>query len=569
MSYRFVMQLLIIPLFLSLGKLLINYHNVQFMTTENMIYLLGKPSVWIFILFSLAVLSFLLMFELASSIVLSEYEDIENYLIPFCLDKLRWTMIPKNIIYLPILLLVILGFQFGMNTMITDQLFIPPFIFDTIVKTPSYFTIYIIVIVLAFIIAFHLVFIFHYLFIGQNNFKEAIKNSYSMLVGNRMNFILSAIKIGIKLTLLSAAFYFSLLFLVSFILYLLPPFFNLNGVSLSILFVVNRILVFLVITGVSSVNVLFLTKKYHEYGGLVVDAKNILDTEESQTPKILLFSFMALTLLIQAFGAYQTTMTFEQAGYLEQKTYITSHRANSSVAPENTIAAIKAAKDEKADAAEIDVQLTRDGHVVVIHDYNLRRLAKDPRNVVDLTLVQIKKLEVGSWFSKEFTGEKIPTLEEVIDEAGNEIKLNIELKPSNDEAELAKAVIELLNEKNYNERVIISSLNKQALKEVKNIEETIDVGYIVPVAIERFEFDEEIDFYSLEMSFLSKDLVEKIKNQGKEVHVWTVNSEEDLKKMQGLQVDNVITDYPLLAKKVLTSNVLEKGILEILSILEL
>lgn len=564
-----MMQLLIIPLFLSLGKLLINYHSVQFMTTENMIYLLGKPSVWIFIVFSLAVLSFLLMFELASSIVLSEYDAIENYLIPFCLDKLKWTMIPKNIIYLPLLLLVILGFQFGMNTMITDQLFIPPFIFDTIIKTPSYFVIYIIVIVLAFIIAFHLVFIFHYLFIGQNNFKEAIKNSYSMVVGNRMNFIISAIKIGIKLSLLSAAFYFSLLSLASFILYLLPPFFNLNGVSLSILFIVNRILVFLVITGVSSVNVLFLTKKYQEYGGLVVDANNILDTEESQTPKNILFSFMAFTLLIQAFGAYQTTMTFEQAGYLDHKTYITSHRGNSSVAPENTIAAIKAAKDEKADAAEIDVQLTRDNRVVVIHDYNLRRLANDPRNVVDLTLEQVKKLEVGSWFSKEFTGEKIPTLEEVIDEAGNEIKLNIELKPSNDEEELAKAVIELLDEKSYNERVIISSLNKKALKEVKNIDETLDVGFIVPLAIGQFEFDEEIDFYSLEMSFLSKDLVEKIKNQGKEVHVWTVNSEEDLEKMQGLQVDNVITDDPLLAKKVLTTNVLEKGILEILSIIDL
>ena len=107
------------------------------------------------------------------------------------------------------------------------------------------------------------------------------------------------------------------------------------------------------------------------------------------------------------------------------------------------------------------------------------------------------------------------------------------------------------------------------MKEVKNIDETLDVGYIVPVAIGQFEFDEEIDFYSLEMSFLSKNLVEKIRNQGKEVHVWTVNSEEDLKKMQGLQVDNVITDNPLLAKKVLTTNVLEKGILEILSIIDL
>lgn len=97
----------------------------------------------------------------------------------------------------------------------------------------------------------------------------------------------------------------------------------------------------------------------------------------------------------------------------------------------------------------------------------------------------------------------------------------------------------------------------------------MEVGYIIPLALGQFNFEEDIDFYSLEMSFVNKNLVEKLKNQDKEIHVWTVNSENDLKKMQRLQVYNIITDNPVLAKKVLSTNLLEKGILEILTFLGL
>lgn len=278
---------------------------------------------------------------------------------------------------------------------------------------------------------------------------------------------------------------------------------------------------------------------------------------------------IVLTLSIQGFGAYKTSLTFSRPDFLEHKTYITSHRGNSSVAPENTVSAIRAAKKERADAAEIDVQLTLDGQVVVIHDFNLSRLAGDSRRVVDLKLQELKELEVGSWFSEEFRGEKIPTLGEVIEESGNEILLNIELKPSNDEEKLARAVVDILENYDYFDHVIISSLNKDALLAVKSLKPSVDVGYIIPLALGNFDFNENIDFYSLEMSFVTKNLVEKLKNQDKEVHVWTVNSEEDLKKMQRLQVDNIITDNPVLAKKVLSTNLLEQGILEILSLLDL
>lgn len=100
------------------------------------------------------------------------------------------------------------------------------------------------------------------------------------------------------------------------------------------------------------------------------------------------------------------------------------------------------------------------------------------------------------------------------------------------------------------------------------LDQKLEVGYIVPITLGKFEFEESIDFYSVEMSFLTESLVEKIKNQGKEVHAWTVNSEEDLKRMQRLQVNNIITDNPLLAKQVLATNLFERGILEVLALLE-
>lgn len=568
-SYRFVMQLLVIPFLFYFGKLLMNYHQVQFMTTDKMLYLLGKPSVWLFVIIGLSILLFLLSFELSSVILLAEYEQVENSLFPLSLNQLKWTLKPRNLIYLPLLLVVIIGFHFGMNSIITDQFFIPEFIYDTIIKTPSYLMVYTIVSVLAFIIAFHLVFFFHNLFIAQNSIKEASLNSISMVSGNRINFLISAIKMGIKISLAAMVFHFSILFLAIALVYVLPPFFELNSVSLAVLFVINKILILLVMSGMSALNVLFITRKYHEYGGKSGENEAFLEARKSNKPKIILVLLMMSSFVFQGYGAYRTTMTFNQTDYLAHKTYVTSHRGNSAVAPENTLAAIRAAIEERADAAEIDVQLTKDGHVVVIHDYSLSRLANDPRRVGELTLEELKELEVGSWFSPAFAGEKIPTLEEVIEEAGSTLKLNIELKPSKDEAELAKAVINILDMMDFNEQVVISSLNKQALKEVKKRNDNLAVGYIVPVALGRFEYEEEIDFYSLEMSFLTKDLVEKIKNQGKEVHAWTVNSEQDLKRMQKLEVDNIITDHPVLANQVLATNIWERGILEILSFLEI
>ena len=565
MAYRFIMQLLITPAILFVGKKVMNFYNIQFMSVDSVKFLLTKPLVWIFILFSLVMLMFLLVFELSSTIVLSQYEDVEASLIPTTFNKIKWSLRLRNLYFLPLIMVVILGFHFSSTTIITDKFFIPEFIMDTINKTPAYLIIYTIVIVLAFIIAFHLVFLFHNLFIGEYEFKDSIKHSVSNIRKNRLDFIYSALKLSIKVSIVFLLTYVTSLFLLSIIIYLVYPVLSFNAVSLTVLFIFNKIIVFALINSVTAVNVMFLTKKYNEYGGMVKKVNVEKISKYSFYPKRVLLALMVFTLIFQGVSAYQMSATFDNPEFLEHKTYITSHRGNSSQAPENTIASIKAAKRERADAAEIDVQLSKDNEVVVIHDFNLSRLANDKRRVIDLTLKQLKQLDVGSWFSKEFKNERIPTLDEVIKESKNEIKLNIELKPTNDEKELAQAVIKVIEENDFVEQSVISSLNKEAIKIVIEIKPEIDVGYILPIALGQFEFEEKIDFYSLEMSFVTTNLVEKLKNQDKEVHVWTVNSEKDLKKMQRLQVDNVITDDPILAKKVMSTNILEKGILEVLT----
>lgn len=334
--YRFIMQLLITPILLYFGKVLLKYHHVQFMSSETMMHLLTKLSVLIFIIVGLGMMMFLLMLELSSTIVLSEYEDATETLLPYTMKKLSWTLKPKNLVFLPVLMVVMLGFHFGLSSVITESFFIPEFIMDTIIKTSMYMTLYTAVTAVAFVIAFHLVFMFHNLFIAEKTMKRSIVDNIIMVNSNRINFLMDAIKLGIEVSVVSAIVYLVTIFSIAGILYLLPPFLSLGSVSISILFMINKGSLLVLISSISAVNVVFITKKYREYGGMIIEhhsIENINIHKVFTSPKYALTLLMLVTLIIQGFGAYKTTQTFDSPDFLDHKIYITSHRGNSSVAP--------------------------------------------------------------------------------------------------------------------------------------------------------------------------------------------------------------------------------------------
>ena len=233
---------------------------------------------------------------------------------------------------------------------------------------------------------------------------------------------------------------------------------------------------------------------------------------------------------------------------------ITSHRGASRQAPENTLPAIAAAIENMADYAEIDVQETLDGRLVLMHDLSLMRTAGVDLYVSDLTYRQLMRYDVGSWFSDDFTNTKIPTLEEVLQLADGKIGFNIELKRTKSGGDLAEKVVELIQQYGMVDKVVITSSDYKYLREIKKLDHTFTTGYILTSLMGGGYNDKNIDFYSVKYSYVSSTVVDKIHSSGKGIHVWTVNNKTAIDRMKRYGVDSIITDSPALAREVLYDN---------------
>jgi len=235
---------------------------------------------------------------------------------------------------------------------------------------------------------------------------------------------------------------------------------------------------------------------------------------------------------------------------LHENVAITAHRGASAVAPENSMAAFRAAMEAGATYAELDVQRTRDGAVVVVHDGDLLRLAGDPRKVGAMTAAEIGALDIGARHRPPFPGEHPPTLEQVIDLVRGRMKLNVELKYNVPDPGLAAAVVEVLRRADFLDEAVITSLDYASLGQVRRLEPVLPTGHIVTASVGNV-LKSEADFLSLNSAKASARLVRQAQRAGKQVHVWTVNDPEAMLRMIERGVDNIITDDPALLARVM------------------
>ena len=222
---------------------------------------------------------------------------------------------------------------------------------------------------------------------------------------------------------------------------------------------------------------------------------------------------------------------------------ITGHRGSKVRAPENTLSALRQAIAEGADYAEIDVQTTADGVVVLLHDADLSRVASVNRRLRDMNYHELKDIDVGSWFASEFSSEHIPTLQEAIDLARGRIRLNIELKFTWPDPALTQKVANIIRQNEFTADCVVSSLNFQAVTEMKQEFPELITGFIVfTVAGDLSRM--EADFLSISAAKATARLVRQLHRNGRAVHVWTVNDFNNVISMVERGVDNIITDYP-------------------------
>jgi glycerophosphoryl diester phosphodiesterase len=255
-----------------------------------------------------------------------------------------------------------------------------------------------------------------------------------------------------------------------------------------------------------------------------------------------------------------TVMAVVAAGRLdvEDRVEITAHRGSSAAAPENTLSAIRQAIQDSAQWAEIDVRQTADGEVVVFHDEDFMRFARDERKIWDLSFDDVRTFDVGGWFAPEFEGERVPTLGEAIAVARGRIRLNIELKFQRAERSLAERVVDILHGREFVDQALVTSLSLRGLAHVREIDPSIRIGAILYRTLGR-PARMDADALAVHTRLATRNVIVAAQRTGKRVHVWTVNDEGRMSRYIDLGVNNILTDHPtvladLLAERALLSD---------------
>lgn len=236
-------------------------------------------------------------------------------------------------------------------------------------------------------------------------------------------------------------------------------------------------------------------------------------------------------------------------------TKIFAHRGASGYAPENTLPAFELAQKQGSDGVELDVQLTRDGEVVVIHDEKIDRTSTGTGYVRDYTLEELRKFSFHNNM-EQYKGVSIPTLKEVLDliKPGS-MDINIELKtgifcyPG-----LEEKTMKIVKEAGMEERVIYSSFNHFSIQEIRKINDKAETAYLfsdVYMDMEKYAADTGVNGLHPSVTHMYMyDLMDRYISSGLKVRIWTVNNENDMRRFIEAGAEAVITNYPDIAAAV-------------------
>lgn len=229
---------------------------------------------------------------------------------------------------------------------------------------------------------------------------------------------------------------------------------------------------------------------------------------------------------------------------------IIAHRGAMREAPENTLPAFARALEMGADGIELDVHLSRDGRLVVIHDFDLDRTTNGHGPVSSLTSADLARLDAGSHFDPGFASVGVPTLDDVVDLIGDRCQVTVEVKSLAEDGGPAPGVLaRLVRDRRLFDQVIVSSSNLMTLVRLRQLDPGIARGvvYAAPCTPEQqAELLSSIRPQALhpQSACVTDETVAWARTEGLAVTVWTVNDISEARRLQGIGVDAIITDVP-------------------------
>ena len=253
----------------------------------------------------------------------------------------------------------------------------------------------------------------------------------------------------------------------------------------------------------------------------------------------------ALALIFSLTAGIAIRLTMNKLSVTDH-TMVIAHRGASADAPENSLAAIELAINEGADWVEIDVQETREGEVVVIHDSDLKKIGGSVLKVFDASLFELQSVDIGSWVDVSFSDQRVPTLQQVLALCKDRINILIELKYYGQEKHLEELVATLVEAVDMQDQIAVMSLSYPGIQKMKSIRPDWMVGLLSSVAIGDIT-QLNADFFAINASFAKRRFIQHAHSRDQKVLVWTINDPISMSAMMSKGVDGIITDKPALA----------------------
>jgi glycerophosphoryl diester phosphodiesterase len=568
--YKFALLAIWKPILSIIMKLALRAQGLYYLSDETIGIFIKAPATWIFLLLIVLWAAFFTLFDICCIItcIHASYRKQKMPLIALMRKGLKTALrvvYQRNVVMILYLLIIIPMTHAVVISGYVMEFNVPEFILEYIFSHIWLTILYVGFWIYIGLRSFHWIYSLHYFTLEKCNFKEARKRSWNLIKGHYWKdmivvLVWNGALIGI---------YYGIIMFGSWLVSVINGAFaskdlfsslTLSGVSLlldvtgALFYCFGLPLFFLCVSLMFYYYKVDINERISPAFSDLDDAFRVSHTAWAK--KLYIHRKRVIAICVVGVIAINFGYTFaDKKGIvdmgLKQDIEVTAHRGYSAMYPENTIPAFKGAIEIGADWIELDVQETADGEVVVMHDSNLKRTTGVDKEIWEVTYDEIKDLDNGSWFDKKYQEVRIPTLEEVLDVTKGKIRLNIEIKPTGHEQNLENRVVEILEEYHAEDSCVVSSMKYDSLRKVKEANPDIETVYITSVSYGNFTVLEYADGYSVESLMVTQSFVKRAHKAGKEVYVWTVNSEDTLKKIVDMGVDKVITDDPAMAQQLI------------------
>ncbi|MDO5726046.1 MAG: glycerophosphoryl diester phosphodiesterase membrane domain-containing protein [Tissierellia bacterium] len=460
---------------------------------------------------------------------------------------------PSGIFLLLYVALIIPLVSIGFTITPMKNFQIPNFITSVIFNNSLYKFLYIALMLFLSIITYIHIFTFHYILILNKDVKTALKQSRLLMKKHWMQFAKDALLNFLIMAAIAIAIIVALFYSTVAPAYILPKSLELSRfLTLFTLLTIFELISFLTFMTVPII-VTKLTELFYKYNA----EDNIIVEYEMQNrysrvdkaftkikfkTKLAIGAFLIIILAINSFLSAVLVVYFDEVFNPLNNIEIIAHRGGGDLGAENSIAGLEAAIKEGAAWSEIDVQRTKDFEYIINHDPSFSRVAGVSKKSIDLTLDEIKELEIKDLFNPSRPSQRVATLEEFLDAAKGRIGLFVELKGETADQKMVDDVVSMIRLKQMENETVLLSLDYEIIKYIEDKYPDMKTGYLYFFSIGE-TWSMKGDYLIMEEREATPERISRIQASGKKAIVWTVNTEKSINKFVRSDVDGIITDH--------------------------